>query len=491
MNRILFILVILVQLTGCSGFLDLVPESNIGTTGSFYKNTKDIEYALTAAYGDLQSGGLYGTNLVLMTDVRSDDLGSFANSGGNAGREFSIKMFTASSDNQIFRDTWANHYQLIYKCNNVIKHIDVVKDEKLRKQYMAEASFLRALSYFNIVRLWGNAPLLLTPLTTSEAAKCVRNKKEDVYNAIEADLIFASNPDNLPKYFGKGELGRATSLAAKALLAKVYITQSKWNLAKIVLDELINIDNNNYHYLMSDITNVFSTAPAPGSTDSDFKNYTGWQPQTMNREILFAVLYNKDLPSEGRGALTYYANQADINEKFKYSSSSCIYDKTDRRADLMRSMKGTNNDNALLVKYADIQSSIKQFGYHTPVLRWSDVLLMQAEVLNEISFDGSESSLALDALNKVRSRSFSSGAYQSTDLTDQSKFRNAVYLERRLEFPMEMQRWFDLIRTNNAIEAISEINIQISTKDLLYPIPNSEVVLRNDPINFPQNPGYN
>lgn len=476
---------------GCSDFLDEKPQGNTGTTENFYKNKEDILYALTAAYANLQTSDMYREAMVLMTDVRSDDLGSFANTGGNAGREYSIKIFTAQSDNQIFRNVWKRTYETIYRCNNVIFHISVVNDEELKLQYEAEARFLRALCYFNIVRFWGAAPLILEPLNASEVAKCERNSVDAIYTAIEEDLKFASDNNNLPKSFDGEDLGRATSLAAKALLGKVYLQEKKWENAKTVLSELINIDNEGIHGLLPDIANVFSTAPVQGSSASDFKNYAGWNPQVMNKEILFEVIFDKNIAGEGRNALTYYANQADLNEELKISNTQkCIYNSNDRRGDLMRSMKGTNTDNNLLVKYADIESSLGQYGYPTPVLRWADVLLMYAEACNEVAFDASPDSPALSALNDVRTRSYPAGEYLYTDLPDQDSFRDAVFLERRLEFPMEMQRWFDLLRSGNAINAIYKIGITIDENDLLYPIPNSEVVLRNDPEKFPQNPGY-
>ncbi|MDR0893556.1 MAG: RagB/SusD family nutrient uptake outer membrane protein [Mediterranea sp.] len=482
---------ILLATAGCSDFLDEKPQGNTGTTGNFYKNTKDIEYALTAAYADLQATAMYKEYLPLMTDVRSDDFGSFSNTGGNAGREYSIKIFTAQSDNQIFRSVWQKTYETIYRCNNVIAHLDVVTNDKLRLQYEAEGRFIRALCYFNIVRFWGDAPLILTPLTPNEVAQCSRDKVADIYTAIETDLTFASNPSNLPKSFSKTNIGRATSLASKALLGKVYLQEGKWDDAKRTLGELIDTDNAGTHELLPDIADVFSTAPPQGSPASDFNSYTGWAPQTMNKEILFEVIYDKDIAGEGRNAMTYYTNQADLNEELKSSNKQrCIYASTDRRADLMLSMKGTNTDNNLLVKYADIQSSLTQYGYNTPILRWADVLLMYAEACNEVGYDNSPTSPALAALNAVRTRSFANGAYAAGQLSDQDAFRDAVFLERRLEFPMEMQRWFDLIRSGKAINEISRIGLTIDPNDLLYPVPNTEVALRNDPAKFPQNPGY-
>ena len=489
--RITMIVTVLLSLTSCTDFLNEVPKGNSGTTEEFYKNKEDIAYALTAAYANLQASAMYKNNMILMTDVRSDDFGSFANVGSNAGREYSVKIFTAQSDNQIFRNVWAKTYETIYRCNNVISHIDVVNDNKLKLQYEAEARFLRALCYFNVVRFWGAAPLILKPLTAKEVAQCERNAVTDLYTAIEEDLIFASDPNNLDKSFSGKNSGRATSLAAKALLSKVYLQEKKWQEAKMTLYELIHTDNAGTHELLPDIADVFSTAPAPGSTASDFKAYTDWVPQKMNKEILFEILFDKDIAGEGRDALTYYSHQADLNEVFKSSNAAkCIYAPTDRRADLMLSMKGTNTDNNLLVKYADIQSSLSQYGYPTPILRWADVLLMYAEACNEVAFDGTDSSEALKALNEVRTRSYADGVYLPSDLSDQDSFRDAVFLERRLEFPMEMQRWFDLLRAGTAINEISKIGISIDENDLLYPIPNSEITLRNDDQKFPQNPGY-
>lgn len=484
------LLPVILALAGCSDFLDEKPENNTGTTGSFYKNTSDIEYALTSAYANLQASGYYSNNLVLMTDVRSDDLGTYSNAGANAGREYHIKIFTAQADNQIFRNVWAKIYETIYRCNNVISHIDVVTGDKLKRQYEAEARFLRALSYFNIVRLWGAAPLILEPLTTAEVSQCSRNSAGEIYAAIEADLLFASDVDNLPKSFSGANRGRATSLAAKGLLGKVYLQQGRYGEAKTVLGELVNSDNAGTHELVADIADVFSTAPAHGSTATEFKNYTGWDPQKFNKEIMFAILFNKDISGEGRTALSYYSSQADINEELKSSSPRCIYAAEDRRPDLMLSIKGTNSDNALLIKYADVISSTSQYAYSTPVLRWADVLLMYAEALNETGYDASASSPALQTLNSVRTRSYPQGEYTVADLPDQDAFRTAVLLERRLEFPMEMQRWFDLIRTGRAIGAIAKIGYTISGKDLLFPVPASEVNLRNDAEKFPQNPGY-
>jgi len=493
-NSICAILTTLLMV-GCNDFLDITPDTNEGTTASFYKNNIDIEYALTASYGYLQGANIYRTNLEILADLRSDDMAVFSNVGLNSGREYNIKNFTAAADLAFFQDVWSALYAMIYRCNNVIKHVDVVNIESLKLQYEAEARFLRSLLYFNIVRLWGDAPLILSPLSPLEVAECKRNSVSEIYEAIETDLKFASNPANLPKSFSGANQGRATSLAAKGLLGKVYLQQKKWNEAKTVLGELINTDNAGTHQLLPDIANVFSTAPAHGLDDTQFWAYTGWKPQILNKEILFAVLFNKDVASEGRSIIVHYDRLTDFNEELIITSPNCIYHKDDRRSDLLRLMKKAGSSANIIAKYADVVSSLSQYGYSTPVLRWADILLMYAEATNEVAFDNIAQSPALKALNDVRTRSLPSGAYSSTDLPSQDAFRKAVWLERRLEFPFEMQRLFDLQRYESvipgeAINAMKAIGLNITKDQLLYPIPYSEVALRNDLSVFPQNPGY-
>ena len=109
---------------------------------------------------------------------------------------------------------------------------------------------------------------------------------------------------------------------------------------------------------------------------------------------------------------------------------------------------------------------------------------------NEVAYDGTEDSKAMSSLNLVRGRA-KAVTYTSTELSDQNSFRKAVLEERRLEFPFELHRWFDLIRTDTAIDAMAKVGFTITKDDYLYPLPKTEVDLINNPLTFPQNPGYN
>ena len=118
------------------------------------------------------------------------------------------------------------------------------------------------------------------------------------------------------------------------------------------------------------------------------------------------------------------------------------------------------------------------------------LIIMCAEAHNEVAYDGTEDGKAMSSLNMVRGRA-KAVTYTSTELSDQNSFRKAVLEERRLEFPFELHRWFDLIRTDTAIDAMAKVGFTITKDDYLYPLPKTEVDLINNPLTFPQNPGYN
>lgn len=191
------------------------------------------------------------------------------------------------------------------------------------------------------------------------------------------------------------------------------------------------------------------------------------------------IIQAKSVIGEGHGFNDAFKNGSllDINLKNAYSSNDMRRGLLDTRA--------LDKDNTPVIKFYDtFDPTTKNVGYDYPILRYADVLLMYAEALNEISY-----SVAGDAkkyLNMVRTRS-GADAYTDAELSSQAAFRDAVLQERRLEFPLEMHRWFDLIRTNTAEAAMKKIGITITKNDYLYPIPKTEIDLCP---NFTQNPGY-
>ncbi len=444
---------------GCDDFLEELPQSS-AASANFYKNDNDVKNAVNACYANLQKSQLYGEFMINMAETRSDNIED-QNPGGNAGRDYNIDKFTAGADNAAITAVWQYSYNTIMRCNAVIQNIGACSVESNKIQYEAEARFLRALMYFNIVRFWGDAPLVLTQITSEQSVNARRDEASKIYDAIVDDLNFAAT--NLPKSYDKTEMGRATSGAALALLGKVYLTQQKWADCKTTLQRLMSSEFDGVYELLPDVAEVFK------------------MENKLNKEMVFVVHYSKVVVGEGHNFSQYYKNASLLDRALRTA-----YEDNDARKGLLETIS-IDKDNTPFVKFYDtFDLTTKNVGYDQPVIRYADVLLMYAEALNEISFDASESSEALKYLNQVRTRSGAT-AYKAADLNSKDKFREQLMEERRLEFPLECHRWFDLIRTNTAEAAMAKVGLNITKNDYLYPIPKYEMELCP---NLTQNPGY-
>lgn len=447
-------------LTSCKkSFLTLVPQSQ-ATDVAFYKTTADIQNAVNGAYAPLQSE--YYGNFVDMMEARGDNVENL-NPGANAGTEFNIDQFLAKSDNVDIQNTWGSIYNEISRCNNTMIHLDVVTPASLKAQFEGELRFLRGLEYFNLVRMWGPAPLVLAPITSDDAKKLSRNSVADLYGAIENDLTQAINL--LPaKYTNAPDLGRATQGAAKALLGKVYLTEKKYPQAVTILKDLISPGNSYGYSLLPNVASVF-----------DVNN-------KMNAEIIFAVRFNKTIAGQGHGLAAYF-NQPGLDPKL-----IAAYEPADARRDLLNTVTLDANDKPVKKYYDTFDPNTKYLGNDFIILRYADVLLMYAEALNEAGYSPD----AFSYLNQVRSRAGAS-LFTQTSLPDQASFRTAVLQERRLELPLELSRWFDLTRTNTAIAALQNSGLKpitIQSYQYLYPIPQIELNISTNKSGFTQNPGY-
>jgi starch-binding outer membrane protein, SusD/RagB family len=449
-----------ITLVSCKkSFLTLVPQSQ-ATSVAFYKTTADITNAVNASYEPLQ--GLYYGTFIDMMEARGDNVENL-NPGANAGTEYNIDQFLAKADNTDIQNTWGNIYNGISRCNNTLIHLDVVTSPALKSQYEGELKFLRALHYFNIVRMWGPAPLVLSPITAADAAKISRSSVTDVYAAIESDLTdaIALLPATYPN---AADLGRATQGAAKALLGKVYLTEAKYPQAVSMLKDLIGSTNAYGYTLLPSVASVF-----------DVNN-------KMNAEIIFAVRFNKTIALQGHGLPAYF-NQPGLDPKLVNA-----YQVGDARADLLNTVTLDANDKPVKKYYDTFDPNTKTLGNDFIVLRYADVLLMYAEAENEVGYSAD----AFTYLNAVRTRAGAT-TFSQTNLPDQATFRTSVLQERRLEMPLELSRWFDLIRTNTAIAALQNSGltpITIQAYQYLYPIPQTELNISTNKSGFTQNPGY-
>ena len=189
-NKTLIIVLTTLILSGCGeDFLDLNPVSQ-ANVGNFYKTEDDISNAVWGVYDILQQREMYGFTMLVATENRSDN----ATVALQANEYADFDNFNIGNDNSIINDLWNTHYSGIYRANVILERIgDVSMNEVLRDQYIGEVKFLRGLMYFNLVRLFGDIPLVLTePSSIDEGYGHVRRPVAEVYQQIEQDLIDAS-----------------------------------------------------------------------------------------------------------------------------------------------------------------------------------------------------------------------------------------------------------------------------------------------------------
>lgn len=473
--------------SSCKKFLREDPKSLVAVT-NFYQTENDAVSAVNAIYAYLNStstgstAGVYHSTFWAMAGLASDEMFSeqvFAPELDQIGK------FTEGPVNAAIQETWTMHYKAISIANIALARIPAIQmDPVLRARLINEAHFLRGLLYFDMVRMFGKIPLVLQenePLTPTPASV------DDIYNQIIADLVAAEDlPGNYPPGAGRG---RATKGAAKAILAKVYLTLGKWQECSDLCKQII--DSNQYA-LWDDFADVFKIANRGGKEaifSVGFGDAGGaiifWEVGQFNVRLLPPQLSVEGVQNSQGWQLptqNLYDN----------------YDAADRRR-AVTFITEINNPNGstttirpYIQKYWDRAAEPTGNGSTNdyPVIRYAEVLLMYAEASNELG----NSSEAHKYINMVRKRArFDGSVYRNTvpDYVNlsQQEFRAAVLKERRLEFVAEGQRWFDLVRTKTleTLVPVAKPGIVPGQKNYLYPIPQREIDLNP---NLVQNPGF-
>lgn len=235
MNNIKYILFasLTIGLSSCEQFLKEEPESFL-SEDQYYQTQNDAVNAVNAVYFFLNSGGssiqtpyntLFNTGMNMAGD--DEDPGP----GATNADVRSLSVLAHSSGNLRIYEIWQQHYAAVKKANVAIEKIPAIDfDEALKTRLIAEAKFLRALYYFNLVRLYGDIPLITEyqKFVNAGAYEVAKSPSAEVYAQIEKDLTEAAAV--LPATYASPNVGRATSGAAKALLAKVYLTKASFPL---------------------------------------------------------------------------------------------------------------------------------------------------------------------------------------------------------------------------------------------------------------------
>ena len=437
---ILFLSTALLSVACTDSFFDLEPSSSV-PTDKVYKTAEDFNVAVIGCYSKLQTQVSYFTECC---EYRSDNLTLSAPTAGTQDR-YDIDQFADKASNGILEDAWANFNNGVYRCNLVLDRIDEANfDATLKKQYKGEALFIRALTYFNMYRLWGGIPMTNKVVTVAEALKIGRSSDQQVYDFLVGDLNQVINENMLPSSYTSADMGRVTSGAAMALLGKIYLTFHKWTEARNVLSQLVG-----RYSLMTTPEQVF-----------DVNN-------KMNDEIIFAVRFNKDVEGEGHGYWFSIINLTDDTNQTK-SLKECYKD-GDKRKNLITYVK-VEDKVCVMNKFKDVKSATyNTVGNDQIILRYADVLLMNAEA----AYHQGKESEALDKLEMVRQRArnstFAKGfvlgkgsTYVNTGYSNNlpkvtttgQELLEAIWHERSVELALEDMRYWDLVRTGRYLDRL-------------------------------------
>ena len=482
MKKNLFITIffsLLILLSACKkSFIELTPPSTAGVE-SLFKTDQDFKQAEIGIYNIYQS---QYQNMWLFGDMRGDDSWDELVKGTAAAMD----LFTISNDDGVIRSTWLNYYNIISRANLLLSKIEPLDKAALPNKdvYMGEAKFLRALAYFDLVRIYGDVPMVTVPTTIEEAYKTGREKVSKIYS----DVIIKDLQDaeaSLPVKYSGSDVGRATKGAAKSLLGKVYLTTRDFVKAEAKLKEVTTMG----YALLPKYTDLF--------------DYT---KDEHHSEYIFDIEYEQGLSGEGNSFTTNFSPKNPAIAAFygvtggqngnnnPPRSLFAIFPAGDLRKDITAADGFTDNNGVfypLIPTSNDVATFTKKYmtrllaandsRANWKVIRYADVLLLLAEALNE----NGKTNEALTYLNMVHKRAGLSD-YAGLSQTDA---RENIYLERRLELSFEGHRWFDLVRTGRALQTMSSKGM----KDYMtvFPIPITQIQLINNPTIFPQNQGYN
>jgi len=480
-------------------FLELDPKGTELET-NFYQNEEQLFQGLVATYDVLQWGGTNGewTMKLGLLNAASDDThagGSDASDQPNwvAWDVFNLDPFLGPQ-----QGLWNKSYAGIYRANLILEKIAEAEgiSEQFVARTIAEVKFLRAYFYFDLVRFFNNAPLITTVLTGDELYNQVQASPAEIYAQIEQDLRDATGTFELPATLPADELGRVTRGAATALLGKVILTQndeSRMDEAAALFEEVIN---SGLYDLEDDFASIFST-------DNEFGKESVFEIQHSGAQR--GGWGNFVNGTEGNYNVQFFGMRDYVGPTFDVGWSFCpvsedlvealsndprydatIIDGNQLRADGASYTEGYQNTDYFIRKYAGLQTDRAIDG--EPALNWNnniveiryaDVLLMAAEAHARSGNDAA----ARDFLNQVRRRVL----LQSVTSASGQLLLDVIYRERRLELATEGHRFFDLVRTGNASEVLSDRGYISGVHEVL-PIPQKEIDIAEG--NLVQNNGY-
>ncbi|MBD1421699.1 RagB/SusD family nutrient uptake outer membrane protein [Sphingobacterium chuzhouense] len=441
-----------VLLMGSCSFLDKEPISSFSAQG-FYKSTSDAQAGVYGIYEAMQSS--FQLNFAYWGEGRADAVET-----NHAGDPFALHQNTLTPI--ITSSNWNNLYTVISRANYAVKYIpEVFEDETspLRNQLIGQARALRAIAYFYLVRVWGDVPFTLEPYESIQQDLFLsKTDKETILNQIVEDLSYASEFCS-PNYGGERDRVLITRGGADGILTQVYMWRKQYQQAITTAERVT--DNPLYSLVsISDWNNMFS---AGLSSESVFEvGYNEVQKNSMR--VLYAL---------GNDA-SYFPSQRFMNS-FEEGDlrRSKIWDNTQVQPRKIWKFFGEGfNDESPDPSQNNII-----------LVRLADIMLLKAEAHARLN----DNSLALPLLNNIRNRAGLVALTEVTAIEEYGDVVSAIMHERSIELCFEGHRWFDLVRTDKAIEVMEPITGLKDSRNILWPI-HEDAINRNP--NLVQNEFY-
>ena len=435
--RIIISALLILFLAGCD-VLDVEPYHSIPADQAITRKA-DVESAINGVYSSLQAVGYYGRNYVVVGDLTADNLEW---TGTTAGYN-QIDNNSILADNVIVEGMWSAMYSTINRANHVLAALPQLEttneiSSAERKAFEAEMLFIRALTHFDLARLFGPVPIRNAVATADDDDLNVpRQPLGKVFESVDNDLAYAAEHirENIVR-------GKASKAAAHALMARVKLYEyAKTNDSKLLedADSLATLVLENYGLnLEPDYARLFDGNP--------------------NNESIFEVNFGE----QDRNRFAEYFFPTALSGRREFSPTDDLYNAfhdDDVRRDVSIASDG---DNIYGFKYHDIETGTD----NVYVLRLAEMYLIRAEAL---TMQAKRLDEARDDINAIRERA----GLEPITTTTQAQLEKEIMDMRRLEFAFEGHRWFDLVRTGKAIDVLDGITQEC---EYLFPIPLGELL---------------
>lgn len=467
---------LLIFMAGCEGFLDIDPQGEL-TQEAFPSTGSDALLATNAVYSTLRQWHYHSGGFPIL-DILSDDTHKGSNPNDQLPTLGPYDSYGHTPTQDGLDRWWNTLYEGIKKANVVINKVPQVNmDTVIQNRYLAEARFLRGLYYFDLVRAWGGVPIVTSD---TPPLKVEQSSSNQVYDQIEADLLYAITLLPERSLQDPSDYGRATKGAAKALLAKVYLFQQDFVNAETYALEVIISTEYDLEPVFADANGILGehgtesvfeigavgVGSGPGNQYANTQGIRGTPNRGwgFNRPTLDLINSFETDDPRLEATVVFLGEVLDGVEILGDGSTP------DEIKD--------DFDNVIEIEcynqkvWTPGTSTDTQFGHNRRLLRFSDVLLMAAEALNE----NDKPADALVHLNRVRERAREGNGAILPDITelDKALLRDIILEERRHELALEGHRFWDIIRTGNGSAVFGTLGFDAGKHELL-PIPQTEI----------------